>query len=135
MALNVLVADDSSVMRSIVIRMLRMIGLQLNEVHQAENGRQALEILDGHWIDLLLVDINMPEMNGIEMINSVRQRPELSDLPIVVISTESSATRIAELKQKGIGFIHKPFSAEILRDVLTQRMGATPDARDSDRSL
>jgi two-component system, chemotaxis family, chemotaxis protein CheY len=127
MALNVLVADDSNVMRSILIRMLRMIGLQLNEVYQAENGRQALEILDGHWIDLLLVDINMPEMNGIEMIHSVRQRPELSDLHIVVVSTESSATRIAEFKQMGIGFVHKPFSPEILRDVLNQNMGAIAD--------
>ena len=135
MALNVLVVDDSSVMRSIVIRTLRMSGLQLNEIHQAENGRQALEELGNHWIDLILVDLNMPVMNGIEMIESVRQTAELADLPIIVVSTESSTTRIDMLMQKGALFVHKPFSAETLREAVIKLTGVSSNEPPSDSSF
>jgi two-component system, chemotaxis family, chemotaxis protein CheY len=135
MALNVLVVDDSSVMRSIVIRTLRMSGLQINEIHQAQNGKEGLDILGKHWIDLVFVDINMPVMNGIEMIDSVRRIPELSDLPMIVVSTESSATRIEMLKQKGIGFVHKPFSAEMLRESVIHLTGVTLHESPSDESF
>ncbi len=135
MALNVLVVDDSSVMRSIVIRTLRLSGLELNEIYQAENGRQGLEELGKHWIDLAFVDINMPVMNGIEMIDAVRQTTGLSDLPIIVVSTESSDTRIEMLKQKGVGFVHKPFSAETLRATVIEMTGVSTSESPSDESF
>jgi two-component system, chemotaxis family, chemotaxis protein CheY len=135
MALSVLVVDDSSVMRSIVIRTLRMSGLELNEVLQAGNGKEALEILGKTWVDLVLLDINMPVMNGIEMIESIRKIPELSDLPMIVVSTESSTTRIDTLKQRGIGFVHKPFTAEMLRNSVIQLTGVTVNETTSDGSF
>jgi two-component system, chemotaxis family, chemotaxis protein CheY len=125
MPLTVLVVDDSSVMRTMVIRALRMSGLQLNEIHQAADGLQALEILGKHWVDLALVDLNMPNMNGIELIDRVRQTSEIADLPIIVISTESSTTRIEMLKQKGVNFVHKPFSAEALRAAIIESTGVS----------
>ena len=135
MAFNVLVVDDSSVMRSMVIRTLRMSGLQINEIHQAGNGKDGLEILGTHWIDLVFVDINMPVMNGMEMIDEVRKIPALSDLPMIVVSTESSATRIEMLKQKGVGFVHKPFSAEVLRESIFQLTGVESNESLSDGSF
>jgi two-component system chemotaxis response regulator CheY len=135
MALSVLVVDDSSVMRSIVIRTLRMSGLELNEVLQAGNGKEALEILGKTWVDLVLLDINMPVMNGIEMIESIRKIPELADLPMIVVSTESSTTRIDTLKQRGIGFVHKPFTPELLRNSVVQLTGVTVNETSSDGSF
>ena len=71
--LNVLVVDDSAVMRAMVIKSLRLSGLPLNAVHEAGNGEEALQVLDAQWIDLALVDINMPVMNGEELLTRVRQ--------------------------------------------------------------
>jgi two-component system, chemotaxis family, chemotaxis protein CheY len=135
MPLNILVVDDSAVMRSMVIRTLRISGLQFNEIHQAEDGLQALDILSKHWIDLAFVDLNMPKMNGIELIDRVRQTPEIADLPIIVVSTESSSTRIEMLKQRKVDFVHKPFSAETLRDAIIKSTGVSFNESSADESL
>ena len=123
MAINVLVVDDSSVMRAIIIKTLRLSKLPLGEVHEAKNGQEALQVLDSNWIDLALVDINMPVMDGEEMINRVRQNPATADLPVIIVSTEGSQTRIELLKGKGAEFIHKPFTPEILRDAILSTIG------------
>jgi two-component system, chemotaxis family, chemotaxis protein CheY len=125
MSLNVLVVDDSAVMRAIIIKTLRLSGLPIGEVHQAANGREGLQALDSNWIDLALVDINMPEMNGEEMLDAVRMNPNTISLPVVVVSTEGSDTRIEMLHQKGAEFVHKPFAPEILRDTITSMTGVT----------
>jgi two-component system chemotaxis response regulator CheY len=114
MALNVLVVDDSAVMRRMIIRTLRMAGLPIGEVHEAGNGAEGLEQLDRHWIDLALVDLNMPVMNGEEMIERLRANPELADVPIVVVSTDGSETRLARIRPNVNGFVHKPFTPEQL---------------------
>lgn len=118
MALNVLVVDDSGVMRSMIMRTLEMSGIDIGEIHQAGNGREALEVLDGHWVDMALVDINMPVMNGEELIEAIRARPAIADLPIIVISTEGSQTRIERLQQRGVAFIHKPFTPETIHELV-----------------
>lgn len=127
MALNVLVTDDSSVMRSMIIKTLRLSGLALGEIYQAANGKEGLEALDANWIDLALVDINMPIMDGEEMIDQVRLNPETADLPVVVVSTESSVTRIDLLERKGARFVHKPFTPEALRKTIVQMTGVTDE--------
>lgn len=117
--LNVLVVDDSAVMRAMVIRTLRMSGLELGEVHQAEHGAAALAVLDaGGHVDVALVDINMPVMTGDELIDRIRARPGTAHLPIVVISTESSRERIEALRARGTEFIHKPFDPFAVRDIV-----------------
>ncbi len=68
MALNVLVLDDSAVMRAIIIKTLKLTGLPLGGIHEAANGKEGLEVLDANWVDLALVDINMPVMTGEEFI-------------------------------------------------------------------
>jgi len=126
-ALNVLVVDDSAVMRAMIVRTLKMSGLAIGEVHEAADGREGLEALDRHWIDLVLVDINMPVMNGEEMIAAVRARAEWADLPIIVVSTEGSRTRIDRLQRQGSRFIHKPFSPERVREVIAEMTGVSHD--------
>lgn len=123
MALNVLVVDDSSVMRSIIIKTLYMSGLPLGEIHEASNGKEGLEVLEKNWIDLALVDINMPVMSGEEMIDHIRSNKETADLPIIVVSTESSETKIEMLQKKGAGFVHKPFTPELLREAIESMVG------------
>lgn len=123
MAVNILVVDDSGVMRSMVIKTLRLSGLQLGEIHQAGNGLEGLEALNQHWIDLVLADINMPEMNGEEMIDRIQENPELNNIPIIVVSTEGSKTRVDRLREKGVRFIHKPFSPEKIRDTIKDLLG------------
>ena len=125
MSLNVLVVDDSAVMRSMVIKTLRLSGIPLNEMHQASNGREALSVLDQHWIDLALVDLNMPVMSGEELIDHVRSNPATERLPIIVVSTEGSQTRVEKLRRKGAEFVHKPFTPEILRQIVIQMTGVT----------
>jgi two-component system, chemotaxis family, chemotaxis protein CheY len=118
MSINVLIVDDSRIMRTMILKTLQMTGVSLGEIFQAGNGREGLESLERNWIDLAIVDINMPVMNGEEMIDRVRSNPEMKDLPMVVVSTEGSETRIARLEEKGVVFIHKPFQAETIRDTI-----------------
>lgn len=118
MALNILVVDDSSVMRAMIIRTINMSGLPLGEMSEAPNGAEALKILKERWVDLVIADINMPVMNGEEMINRMMQDPELKTIPILVVSTEASQGRIERLMSKGASFIKKPFSPELIRDTV-----------------
>ncbi|MFQ5536326.1 MAG: response regulator [Gemmatimonadota bacterium] len=125
MNLNVLVVDDSSVMRSMIIRTLQMTGISIGELHQAGNGSEALEILNDSWVDLAIVDINMPVMNGEELIFAIREDPLIRDLSVVVVSTESSAGRIERLREKGVDFVHKPFTPERLRETILKVTGVS----------
>jgi len=119
MSLNVLIIDDSAVMRSIVRRALAMSGVPVTEIREAANGAEGLVVLDEFVADLAFVDINMPVMNGEEFIDRVRSQPQRDGLALVVVSTESSETRIEALQARGVHFLHKPFSPERLRDAVT----------------
>jgi len=123
MCLNVLIIDDSAVMRSIVRRALIMSGVPVDQVREAANGQEGLHVLDGFTADLAFVDINMPVMNGVEFIDRVRQQPERAGLALVVVSTESSEARIESLRARGVHFLHKPFSPERLRNAVLQITG------------
>ena len=123
MAINILIVDDSAVVRAMILKTLRVAGIDVGEAHQAANGQAGLEELSRHWIDMAFVDINMPVMNGEEMINKVRDNPLWSDLPIIVVSTEGSETRIERLQEKGAHFVHKPFSPEAVREIVNKIIG------------
>ena len=126
MALNVLVVDDSSITRRMIIKTLDLAGIPVDEVYEAGNGREGLGVLEEHWIDLVLADINMPVMDGEEMINRLRDNPAWADIPLIVVSTEGSETRIERLQQKGVkDFVHKPFQPETIRDVVRKALGGS----------
>ena len=123
MALNVLVVDDSFVMRDMIIKTLRLSELTLGDIHEASNGQEGLDLLDNQWIDLALVDIHMPVMNGEEMLERIRGNPDTSDLAVIVVSSESNTSRIEMLVEKGARFVHKPFTPEALREIVTGMLG------------
>lgn len=124
MAINILVVDDSAVMRSMIIKTIDLCGLPIGEIHQASDGLAGLELLDREWIDLLFLDVNMPVMDGIETLKNVRSNSETRDTPVLIISTESNEDRIRLIDQQNAGFIHKPFTPEILRTKILDLMGA-----------
>jgi two-component system chemotaxis response regulator CheY len=135
MAFNVLVVDDSAAMRSMIIKTLRLSGIPLGEIHQASNGREGLSVLEENWIDIALVDINMPIMDGEAMINQLRTQEDTEHLAIVVVSTESSETRIASLRDKCVGFVHKPFKPEDLRSQLIHITGVNHESINGDGAV
>lgn len=124
MALNVLMVDDSATVRAIIGKALRLGGVDVRELHEAANGAEALEILKTHWVDLVLSDLNMPVMDGAALIEKMAQDELLKSIPVIIVSTEGSATRIEDLKAKGVtGFIRKPFAPEDIRAMVDQIMG------------
>jgi len=132
---NILVVDDSAVMRAMIIRILRLTGLSLGEVYEAPNGREGLRVLDEKWVDLALIDINMPVMNGEEMIDSVRNNQTMADLPIIVVSTESNMERVECIRQKRVEFVHKPFTPEVLRKTVLELTGVSNEQLSREDSL
>ena len=121
--INILIADDSIVARSVILKTLRLTEIEWGEIHQAADGREAIAVLEKHWIDLLFLDINMPVMNGEEVVETIRRNPLWADLPIVVVSTEGSETRIDHLLSLGTTFIHKPFTPEAIRNAVLKITG------------
>ena len=124
MAFDVLIVDDSAVMRAMVIKSLGLCGVPLGQVYQAGDGAQALRLLEQHRVDLALVDMNMPVLSGEELLDRIRQNPETANLPVIVVSTESSNTRIALIERKNAAFVHKPFKPMALRETVLRVMGA-----------
>ena len=135
MGLNILIVDDSAVMRAMILKTLRLSGVPLGEVYQAGNGAEGLDVLHGNSVDLALVDINMPVMDGEEMITRIRQDPSIDQLAVIVVSTEGSDTRIEYLRQKGASFVHKPFTPEVLRSTIVGLTGVSNEQQFSDGAI
>jgi two-component system, chemotaxis family, chemotaxis protein CheY len=115
--IRVLIVDDSSVMRKIVERALRQAGLELKEVHEAGSGVEAIEVLRSRPVDLILSDINMPAMDGLEFLRQIRAQNLASGVPVVMITTESSEEHVKQAIQSGArGYIRKPFTPEQVKE-------------------
>jgi two-component system chemotaxis response regulator CheY len=114
MAYDILIVDDSRLMREIIARTVRMSGLEVGTLHQAGDGQAALAQVRAAPIDLILLDINMPVMDGETFLAALRADPRYKGIPVVVASTESSDARIRRLRLMGAEFVHKPFNPEEL---------------------
>ncbi|MGD9200706.1 MAG: response regulator [Chitinispirillia bacterium] len=124
MAYTIMIVDDSETIREVLSRSIQMTKLPLEEIVQADNGITALKKLEDNWIDIIFTDINMPQMNGIELIDTLNKSSEYKDIPVVIVSTEGSKKRIEELHEKGIkGYLRKPFTPEKIRDVIIKTLG------------
>ncbi|MBO6793846.1 MAG: response regulator [Balneolaceae bacterium] len=123
MAINILVVDDSAVMRSMIKKTIRNSGVEVGEIFEAGNGQVGLDILAEEWLDILFIDVNMPIMDGMEMLARVRKNPDTVDLPILIVSTESNPERIEKIQKLNAGFVHKPFTPEILRERILEALG------------
>ena len=133
MTLNVLIVDDSKVMRAMIRRTLSLCGLALGEIYDAGNGVEALQRLSEHWVDLALLDVNMPVMDGEELLTRIRASDEWRALAVIIVSTESSETRLARLQAHGVQIVHKPFTPEQLRNTILKVTGLTHAAASNDR--
>jgi len=116
---NVLLVDDSSTMRKIVGRSLRQAGIEFDNIFEAADGLQALEVLEKESVDIVLSDINMPNMDGISFLREKANRPNMKSIPVFMISTETGDDIIGEAKSLGaVGAIKKPFTADMVNEVL-----------------
>jgi two-component system chemotaxis response regulator CheY len=119
MSLSVLLVDDSSTIRAVITKTLGLTGIEISEIREAGNGQEALDVLEENWVDVIFADINMPVMNGVEMIEKLYDDDILSKIPIVVVSTEGSQKRVADLRNKGVvTYIRKPFTPEAIKEAL-----------------
>ena len=115
--IRVLIVDDSSVMRKIVERALRQAELDLESVAEAGTGTEGLDLLEAQKVDLILSDINMPAMDGLEFLRQLRARDLAPGVPVVMITTESSEEHVKQAIQAGAqGYIRKPFTAEQVKE-------------------
>jgi two-component system chemotaxis response regulator CheY len=124
MSLTILIVDDSETSRAVMAKTLRLAQIPIGQVLQADNGQSALDLLAGSWVDLVLADVNMPVMNGLEMIRRMAADDVLKTIPVVVVSTEGSQTRLEELQASGaVDFVRKPYSPETLSAVVKRALG------------
>ena len=119
MGKNVLLVDDSSTMRKIIGRSLRQAGIDFDNIFEASDGVEALEVLEKEQVDIVLSDINMPNMDGITFLKEKSTRESIKDIPVLMISTETGDDIIGEAKSYGaIGAIKKPFTPDKVNEVL-----------------
>jgi two-component system, chemotaxis family, chemotaxis protein CheY len=112
-----LIVDDSSVMRKIVERSLRQAGIELVQVLEAGNGAEALGVLKENPVDLILCDINMPVMDGLEFVRQLHTIDGAKGVPIVMITTEGSESHVVEALSHGArGYIRKPFTSDQVKE-------------------
>ena len=123
MALNVLVVDDSAVMRAMLVRTLRLSALPLTNVYQAGGGAEALKALTDHDVDLALIDVDMPVMSGEQLIDAVRGDSRLAGVALVVVSPEGDVARTVALKSRGVTTLVKPFTPEQVRATVLRVLG------------
>ena len=115
--IRTLIVDDSSVMRKIVERTLRQAGLDPMIVHEAGSGTEGLDVLKAQRVDLIVSDINMPSMDGLEFLRQIRDQNLAPGVPVVMITTESSEEHVKQAIQAGArGYIRKPFTAEQVKE-------------------
>ena len=115
--ISALIVDDSSVMRKIVERSLRQAGINLAQVFEAGNGVEALGLLAEVRVDLILCDINMPVMDGLEFIMQLRGIENAKDVPVVMITTEGSEAHVVKALSCGArGYIRKPFTSDQVKE-------------------
>lgn len=120
MKLNILIVDDSPIMRRMIKKTIGLSGLDIGSIREAGDGKEALDKLKEQSADVLFVDVNMPVMDGLEMLERVRHDPNNKTLPIFIISTESNEKRIEYIKSQNAEFLHKPFTPEDLREKILQ---------------
>ena len=117
--MRILIVDDSSMMRAMIKRVVKLTDVPVQEILEAGDGAEALSLLEQHDVQLLLTDINMPVMNGAELLRARADDERWSGLTRVIISTDGSTARREEAAELDVRcYLEKPFSPEVLRDVL-----------------
>jgi two-component system, chemotaxis family, chemotaxis protein CheY len=127
-AYRILIVDDSPSMRAVVRRIMEISGLELAHCFEASNGAQALDVLRNESVDAILTDINMPEMDGEELLQRLESDDLLRRIPVIIISTDGSAARVERMMRLGArGYVMKPFRPEVLRAELERGLEVPGD--------
>ena len=117
--LDVLIVDDSAAIRKILQRVLRQTEIPIGTVYEAGDGVEALETLKRQSIGLVLSDINMPNMDGLEFLTKMRAEQGWSAIPVLMVSTEGTQAKVLEAVERGAsGYVRKPFTAEQIKEKL-----------------
>jgi two-component system chemotaxis response regulator CheY len=123
--LNVLIVDDSAAIRKILVRVLSQTDLPIDQVHEASDGEEALKILETSQVSLILSDINMPNMDGLQLLTNLRSTAGWDRLSVIMITTEGSQSRVLEAVQLGAkGYVRKPFTAEQIKEKVMACLGS-----------
>jgi len=131
MAYNILVVDDSLPMRAVIKKVVKASGFDVGSLYEAANGREALGVLKDSWIDLILTDYNMPDMDGLELLEAIKKDEILKEIPVVMITTEGSQQRIQTFMDKGAAaYVKKPFTPDEIKSKLSQIMGEPEDGQE-----
>ena len=134
MQINILIVEDDPAMRIVLRSTVLSAGLDVDiaEIFEAENGKEGIEILKKSKVDLMLVDIYMPVMDGMEMLDYTYDHPDFSHIPAIVVSTENDEDRIDTILRKGLGFVHKPLTRRLLKGQINKIMKTKEAYRDRD---
>jgi two-component system chemotaxis response regulator CheY len=117
--LDVLIVDDSAAIRKILQRVLRQTDLPLGEIQEAGDGTEAVEILKTRSFGLILSDINMPQMDGLQLLAEIKKMEHLKNVPVIMITTEGGQGKVMEAVQLGAtGYVRKPFTADQIKEKL-----------------
>ena len=123
---DVLVVDDSAAIRKILQRVLRQTGMAIRNIYEAGDGQEALQLLHSQKISLVLTDINMPKMDGIQLLAAIKGAPEWRSIPVVMVTTEGGEAKVGEAVRLGAaGYVRKPFTADQIKEKL---LGVLPAA-------
>jgi two-component system, chemotaxis family, chemotaxis protein CheY len=116
---DVLVVDDSAAIRKILQRVLRQTGMAIRTIFEAGDGQEALDLLNAHRVHLVLTDINMPKMDGLQLLAAMKASERWRDVPVVMITTEGGETKVGEAVKLGAaGYVRKPFTADQIKEKL-----------------
>ena len=121
--LNILIVDDSAAIRKVLIRVLRQTELPLGDIREASDGQEAIEKLNEANAGLILSDINMPKMDGLQLLSRLRSEKRWKHIPVIMITTEGSKASVLQAVELGAqGYVRKPFTAEQIKDKITSCM-------------
>ena len=124
MKYKILIVDDSLPMRAVIKKTIKAAGYGNTDFFEASDGKEALSALKNEWIDFVLSDYNMPNMNGLELVKKMNANEMTSSIPILIISTESCKKKPTEFLEAGaVGFIKKPFTPEVIKTQLINILG------------
>jgi two-component system chemotaxis response regulator CheY len=122
---TILIIDDSAMMRKIVLRALTLGGLEFSKVLEAADGAEALEMLKAHTVELIMCDINMPVMSGLELLKTLRTMNLAVDVPVVMVTTESSSEHVRQAVAVGASaYIRKPFTPDQVKQKVIPLLAA-----------
>lgn len=131
MKINVLIVEDDAAMRVVLKNTVQSVemDIEIDEIYEAENGQEGIKVLkEKEQIDLMLVDIYMPVMDGLDMLDHVHDHPDFQHIPAIVVSTENDEERIDAILRQGLGFVPKPLTHVLLKDQIVSMLGENADS-------